>query len=72
MQSQAHSIGYNQLQSKNNGISVQKLISDEFLVCGRVNSVDNKTYPNTKRSIDSERDTAVCPFISGVHMRAQQ
>lgn len=68
----AHSIGHNQLQSKNNGISVQKLISDELLVCGWVNSVDNKTYPNTKRAIDSERDIAVCPFISGVYRRAQQ
>ena len=43
----AHSIGHNQLQSKNNGISVQKLISDELLVwvgeqCGQQNLSKHK------------------------------
>lgn len=47
-------------------------LSDELLVCEWVNSVDSRTYLNRRRWIDSERDTAVCPFISGVHGRAQQ
>lgn len=41
-------------------------------LCEWVNSVDSRMYLNRRRWIDSERDTAVCPFISGVHGRAQQ
>lgn len=41
-------------------------------MCEWANSVDSRMDLNGRRWIDSERDTAVCPFISGVHGRAQQ
>lgn len=53
-------------------LAFKNSLSDELLVCEWVNSVDSRTYLNRRRWIDSERDTAVCPFISGVHGRAQQ
>lgn len=41
-------------------------------MCGWGTSVNSRMYLNRGRWIDSERATAVCPFISGVHGRAQQ
>lgn len=41
-------------------------------MCEWVSSVDSRMDLNGRRWIDGERDTAVCPFISGVHGRAQQ
>lgn len=73
IQLMAQNIGYWQLQSKNNGISLQNLtIWRAPFVCGWGTSVDSIMYPNRGRCTDSERATVVCPFISGVRGRAQQ
>lgn len=53
-----------------NGICLQWLISHyQSVRFVWVSGVESRTYPWW---IDSERDTAVCPFISGVHGRAQR
>lgn len=66
-------IGYEQFQSKNKKDLGSQLIFGELLLCGWVDGVGSGTRLNGgKRQTDSARDTVVCPFISGVHGRAQQ
>lgn len=62
----AQNIGYWQLQSKNNGLNLQKLISDEPLVCVWVGDKCGQQNVSKQRKMDRQRKGHCCLSI---HLR---